>query len=26
VLETPATDDPIAAARYNLTFLRERFG
>ena len=26
VLETPATDDPVAAARHNLTFLRERFG
>lgn len=26
VLETAATDDPPAAAKYNLEFLRERFG
>ena len=26
VLETPATDDPRAAAKYNLEFLQERFG
>ena len=26
VLETPATDDPIAAAKHNLEFLQKRFG
>jgi sugar phosphate isomerase/epimerase len=26
VLETPSTDDPLAAGRHNLAFLKERFG